>query len=114
MLNFHHNQNFILFMRILKEKKVMSFLQYQKSSPNFLNEFLKYKRFIEFGAETTVDQLYFDLRTLLRYIKLYLYDKEKLKTITREEFKNIDISDVTITDLRKINSFDLENYINKK
>ena len=89
----------------------MSFLQYQKSSPKFLNEFLKYKRFIEFGAETTVDQLYFDLRTLLRYIKLYLYDKEKLKTITREEFKNIDISDVTIKDLRKINSFDLEKYI---
>ena len=26
----------------------MSFLQYQKSSPKFLNDFLKYKRFIEF------------------------------------------------------------------
>ena len=89
----------------------MSFLQYQKSSPKFLNDFLKYKRFIEFGAETTTDQLYFDLRTLLRYVKLYLYDKEKLKTITREEFKHINISDITIKDLRKINSFDLEKYI---
>ena len=56
----------------------MSFLQYQKSSPKFLNEFLKYKKFIEFGAETTVDQLYFDLRTLLRYIKLYLHNRSCL------------------------------------
>lgn len=89
----------------------MSFLQYQKNNPKFLNDFLKYKRFIEFRAETSTDQLYSDLRTLLRYIKLFLYDKDKLKTITREEYKNIDISSVTISDLNKITCFDLEKYI---
>lgn len=89
----------------------MSFLQYQKSSPNFLNEFLKYKRFIEFGAETTVDQLYFDLRTLLRYIKLLKTNKEKISTITPDEFKEIPIIDITIDDLNNITSENLEKYI---
>lgn len=89
----------------------MSFLQYQKNSPKFLNNFLKYKRFIEFEAKTTTDQLYFDLRTFLRYIKLYLYDNDKLETITRDEFQIIDVSNVTIKDLKKINSFELEKYL---
>lgn len=89
----------------------MSFLKYQKQSPEFLTNFLKYKRFIECRAETTTDELYFDLRTLLRYIKLYLNDKDKLKAITKDEFKTIDISDISIQDLKKINRFALENYI---
>ena len=89
----------------------MSFLQYQKNSPKFLNNFLKYKRFIEFEAKTTTDQLYFALRTFLRYIKLYLYDNDKLETITRDEFQIIDVSNVTIKDLKKINSFELEKYL---
>ena len=86
-------------------------MQYQKNSPKFLNNFLKYKRFIEFEAKTTTDQLYFDLRTFLRYIKLYLYDNDKLETITRDEFQIIDVSNVTIKDLKKINSFELEKYL---
>lgn len=89
----------------------MSFLHYQNQCPEFLSIFLKYKRYIEFSAETTVNQLYFDLRTLLRYIKLYLNDNNVLRTITKEEFKSIDILDITIEDLKKINYFDIENYI---
>lgn len=89
----------------------MSFLKYQKQSPEFLNNYLKYKRYIEFGAETTVNEVYFDLRTLFRYIKLHLYDKERLETITKEEFKDIDIKDITINDLNRIERFDIEKYI---
>ena len=59
-------------MFYFKGEILMSFLKYQKQSPEFLTNFLKYKRFIEFKAETTTDELYFDLRTLLRYIKLFL------------------------------------------
>ena len=47
----------------------MSFLKYQKQTPEFLNNYLKYKAFIEFKSKTTIDETYFDLRTLLRYIK---------------------------------------------
>ena len=48
----------------------MSFLKYQKQTPEFVNNFLKYKKYIEFGSQTTVDSEYFDLRTLLRFVKV--------------------------------------------
>ena len=89
----------------------MSFIKYQKDSPDFLSNYLKYKRYISFGAETTVDEAFYDLRTLLRYIKLLLYDKEKLDTITINEFRNIDIKDITLQDINKITHQNLLDYI---
>lgn len=89
----------------------MSFLKYQKQNPEFLNNYLKYKAYIEFKSKTTVDETYFDLRTLFRYIKLFLYDKDKIYTITLEEFKTVTIVDVTIEDLSKITQNNLEKYI---
>ena len=89
----------------------MSFLKFQNESPEFLNNYLKYKRYIEFCAQTTIDEAYYDLRTLFRYIKLFLYDKEKLRSITKEEFKSISIKDITINDLSQMNEFNLEQYI---
>lgn len=53
----------------------MSFLTKQKDTPEFINNYLKYKRFIESGAQTTADESYYDLKTLLRFVKLSLYDK---------------------------------------
>lgn len=89
----------------------MSFLKYQKQNPEFLNNYLKYKAYIEFKSKTTADATYFDLRTMLRYIKLFLYNNEKLYTITAKEFVNINISDITLDDLRKITKDTLEKYI---
>ena len=89
----------------------MSFLKYQKQSPEFLSNYLKYKRYIDFGAQTTTDETFFYLRNIFRYVKLYLYDKNKLVNITKEEFKKIDITDVTIEDLEKMNQNDLQNYL---
>lgn len=89
----------------------MSFLKYQKQSPEFLNNFLKYKRYIEFGAQTTTDETYYDLKTLFRFIKLYLYDKDRLNTITKEEFRQIDIVDITIDDLEQVTRFCLNDYM---
>lgn len=89
----------------------MSFLKYQNQSPEFLNNYLKYKAYIEFKSKKTVDQTYFDLRALFRYIKLFLYDTDKISTISPEEFKKIEISDVTIDDLNNITTNNLENYI---
>ena len=89
----------------------MSFLKYQKQNPEFLNNYLKYKRYIESCAETTVNESYFDLRTLFRYIKLYLYDNDKLNRITKDDFKKIEIKEITINDLSQMNEFKLEQYI---
>lgn len=89
----------------------MSFLKYQKQNPEFLNNYLKYKAYIEFKSKTTVDETYFDLRTLFRYIKLFLYDHDKIYTIILEEFKTVTIVDVTIKDLSNITQNNLEKYI---
>lgn len=89
----------------------MSFLIYQKQNPEFLNNYLKYKRYISFKAKTTIDESYFDLRTLFRFLKLTLYDEEKLNNITAEEFKNIQIDDLTMEDINKVTSEDLHSFI---
>ena len=74
----------------------MSFLDFQSESPEFLNNYLKYVRFISFNAETTVNEAYFDLRTLLRFIKLMLYDESKLNNFDPDYFKTISIKDITL------------------
>ena len=89
----------------------MSFLDFQSESPEFLNNYLKYVRFISFNAESTVNEAYYDLRTLLRFIKLLLYNENKLDKFDLEYFKSISIKDITLSDMRKITSQDLHNYI---
>ena len=89
----------------------MSFLDFQSESPEFLNNYLKYVRFISFNAETTVNEAYFDLRTLLRFIKLMLYDESKLNNFDPDYFKTISIKDITLSDMRKVTNQDLHNFI---
>lgn len=67
--------------------------------------------YIEFKSKTTIDETYFDLRTLLRYIKLLKTDKDKIYTITIDEFKKISIIDITLEDLNNITPNNLEKYI---
>lgn len=80
----------------------MQFLKKQKQLPEFFSVYLKYKEYILFKPGTSVDALYFDLKTFFRYIKLNLHYTETLKNITKEEFKQIDISDVTLEDLNMV------------
>lgn len=82
----------------------MSFLVYQKQSPEFLNNYLKYKRFISCCSATTVDQAYFDLRTFFRYISIMFHSNTNIENISVEDFKNISINDITITDMNNIKS----------
>lgn len=74
----------------------MSFLKYQKQNPEFLNNYLKYTCYISFNAISTVNELYFDLKTFFRYIKL------QRDNINIKEFKNIDIKDITLKDIDKV------------
>lgn len=84
----------------------MSFLTYQKQSPEFLNNYLKYKRYITFSSGTTVDEAYYDLRTLFRYIKLEFYNEMCIK-----QFRNITIQDITIEDISKVTQKNLNDFI---
>lgn len=80
----------------------MSFLKYQKENPEFLNSYLKYKRYIQNFAKTTVNEAYFDLRTFFRYITI-IKNNIDIEKMTIEKFKTISIKDLTIDDLSKLN-----------
>ena len=81
----------------------MSFLQYQHETPEFINNYLKYRRYVLFDPETTIDETFFDLRTFFRYLILALEnDKNKIENITRDEFRNISIKNITLTEANKV------------
>lgn len=89
----------------------MSFLEYQKQNPEFLNNYLKYNRYISFGAETTVDEEYLDLRTYFRYVKLINSDENTINNITPEKFKKLEIKDVTLNDINNITPTTINDFI---
>lgn len=89
----------------------MSFLKYQKQNPEFLNNYLKYKRYITFNSKTTVDEAYFDLRTFFRYIKLKFYSEDHINNITISEFKQITIDDISLKDISRIGSNTIIEFI---
>lgn len=78
----------------------MCFLKYQRQNPEFLNNYLKYNRYIAFNSEKTVDECYFDLRTFLRYIKIT--NVGDINNISIEEFRNVEIKDIKIEDINKV------------
>ena len=89
----------------------MSFMDYQYMNPKFLNNYLKYQRYIEFYAQSTVDEAYYDLRTYFRFIKLKITDDLDINTITVEEFKLIQIKDITLDDICTTNAQTIEEFI---
>lgn len=89
----------------------MSFLFYQKTTPEFLNNYLKYKRYITFSAKTTIDESYYDIRTFFRYIKLSFYMNDKLDEITRSEFETIEIIDITLDDMNQVTANTISDYL---
>lgn len=89
----------------------MSFLEHQKQNPEFLNNYLKYNRYISFCSDSTVDEEYFDLRTFFRYIKLIKSDENTINNITAKEFKKIEIADITIDDVSKVTQNTINNFL---
>lgn len=87
-----------------------SFLEYQRYNPEFLNNYLKYNRFIVGKAESTINETFLDLRTFFRYVKI-MDDKNLINTISEENFRKIEIYDVKIDDLRNVTSTIISNFI---
>lgn len=87
-----------------------SFLEYQSYNPEFLNNYLKYNRFIVGKAESTINETYLDLRTFFRYVKI-MDDKDLINTISEENFKEIEIHDVKIDNLRNVTSTIISDFI---
>lgn len=92
----------------------MSFLKYQQYNPEFLNEFLKYTRYVSQYSETSVNELYIDIRTFLRYL-IYLEDKEEYEKLSYiiflEKFKAINIKEFDVSNLNSITPFIIEDFL---
>ena len=86
----------------------MYFLKHYKENPEFLNNYLKYYSIIEFSAETSVDEAYFDLRCFFRYIKL---TKSNEDIYEPELIKNIKIDDITLDDMNNVKYTTIEDFI---
>ncbi len=88
-----------------------TFLAYQQENPEFLNNYLKYNRYISFKADTTVNESYYDLRTFFRFIKVINNDKYDINKITNDEFRTIDIIDVTLEDIIQVSENIIDQFI---
>ncbi|MGO1371995.1 MAG: tyrosine recombinase XerC [Senegalia sp. (in: firmicutes)] len=74
--------------------------------PIVLEDFLNYLDTIKGKSKNTIKEYYYDLRTFLRFIK------KRYKLVDKDiEFNDIDISDLDIAIIRKINLQDLFSYI---
>ena len=88
----------------------MSFLSSQSQNPDYLNFYLKYTRYISLYAETTVNEIYNDIKTFFRYLIIKNNEKE-YSDFTIDKFKEIKIKDVTIEMLENIKPYMLNDYL---
>lgn len=88
----------------------MPFLKKQEENPDYLNFYLKYIRYISLYAETTVNEIYNDIRTFFRYL-IVTNNKDVYKNFTLEQFKEIQIKDVTISMLEDIKPYMINDYL---
>ncbi len=74
------------------------------SNPEFLNDYLVHIKIVKLLSERTIQEYYFDVRLFLKYIYSILYNKD-------EEITEIDISNMSCDDLKKISVADIYNFI---
>ena len=86
----------------------MKYSIYQKQNPEFLNNYLNYKRCIEHCSNTTVREDYFDIRTFFRYLKL---KEQNPKEFNIDDFKQLSIKDITIDDMNNLIEKDIDNFL---
>ena len=74
------------------------------SNPEFLNEYLIHIKIVQLLAQRTIEEYYTDIRLFLRYI-------HESNLNTGKDIEDIDISDMTVDELRKISVSDIYNFI---
>lgn len=86
----------------------MKYSIYQKQNPEFLNNYLNYKRYIEHYSNTTVREDYFDIRTFFRHLK---FKEQNPKKFNIDDFKQLSIKDITIDDMNNLIEKDIDNFL---
>ena len=74
--------------------------------PDIAVEFLNYMLTIKGKSEKTISEYTYDLRTFFRYIKL-----TKNPKYAKTEFDKIDVNDITLDDIKKIDLTDLYSFM---
>ena len=74
------------------------------SNPEFLNNYLVHMKIVKLLAERTIEEYYTDIRLFLRFV----YENEHN---TGKSLDEIDIRDMTESDIRKISISDIYNFI---
>ena len=74
------------------------------SNPEFLNEYLIHIKIVQLLAQRTIEEYYTDIRLFLRYI-------HEGNLNTGKDIEDIDISDMSVDELRKITVSDIYNFI---
>ena len=80
--------------------------EYRKFPP-ILREYASYLVAIKGNSEKTVCEYLLDLRTFFRY---YLTEKNGLN-LNAEEFEELSIQEISITDIKSISQFNIINYL---
>ena len=75
-----------------------------EANPEFLNEYLVHIKIVKLLSQRTIEEYYTDIRLFLRYIYENNHD-------TGKAIEDIDIRDMTTTELRKITVSDIYNFI---
>ncbi len=90
----------------------MKYSVYQEQTPEFLNNYLNYKRCIEHCSNVTVTEDYFDIRTFFRYLK---FKELNQKEFNIDDFKQLSIKDITkditIDDMNNLIEKDIDNFL---
>ncbi len=73
-------------------------------NPEFLNDYLVHIKIVQMLSDRTIKEYYFDIRLFLKFVYMNIY---KLNS----EISDIDISNMTISDLNKITITDIYNFI---
>ena len=75
-----------------------------KNNPDFLNDYLMHLKVVKMLSERTIEEYYLDIRLFLKF-----YRENQLDIDTAVE--DIDISAMTVDDLRKITVSDIYSFI---
>jgi site-specific recombinase XerD len=75
-----------------------------KNNPDFLNDYLMHLKIVKMHSERTVEEYYLDIRLFLKFYRGNQLDIDG-------DVEDVDISEMTVDDMRKISVTDIYNFI---
>lgn len=101
------NYSYLAIIKIAPNiKEMIKLIEIKEEIPLFFKNFLTYTETIKGKSTNTVNEYYYDLRLFLKYVSLF-----KQTVWNLEKLHNIDISKITIDDIKSIDLQYLHDYM---